>query len=525
MARDITNFKEAEQRLRDSEEKYRNLVNNITDIILEIDLNATLIYVSPQCFDIVGYMPEEVIGNKAFDYIHPEDVLLITEAIKNGYNSDEQVSVDYRLIHKNGKFVYVSARGRYIGKKRIIGVLHDITKRKEVEYKLKNSEEKLRLLNNELEKTVSLRTRDLKTSETKYRTLFEYSPIPITLLNSEGRILDINSATEKFIGYSKEDLVGKNFIDLEIYPPDIIPTLLYSHKRLKDEETLRANNFKIINREGHETWLNSITAPIKIEEETLFIVMIQDITDLKQAEQKLLAQNLELKELDKLKTDFITIATHELKTPLVSIMGYTELSLIHKVSMTPELKDNLLRIYSNSERLTNHINRLLDVMKIDAKKINLIYEKIALHEFMVDCVSDFNHQIQEKNLKVNFQIDKDLEIEFDSNRMNQALSNLILNAVKYSNVNGSIDISGIIQNENCIIKVKDYGVGLNEDEIGQLFGKFVMLDQDPDTFKSGSGLGLYITKGIIEAHNGKIWVTSEGKGKGSEFCFTLPLKK
>jgi PAS domain S-box-containing protein len=380
---DITDIKEAEQKLKESEKMYRNLVNHITDAILELDINGIRTYVSPQFFNITGYTSEESIGGNGFERMHPEDIPKVKNVIEQALKSGEVVSVEFRTKHKDSHYVHCMAKGsvkEINGKMKIIATISDITDRKIAEQKLKESERILR------------------------------------------------------------------------------------------------------------------------------------------------EQNLELKKLDELKNDFITIATHELKTPLVSISGYTELSLMQDESLEPELRDNLIRIQANSKRLERHINRLLDVMKIDAKKMELKIRPVNIDKIIKNCIADFQHQLKKKHLDISTEVDNDLHLIVDPFRMADVFSNLLLNAIKYSNKFGKIEITADINNQYCLFKVVDFGKGLSEDEIPQLFQKFVMFDQDLDTFKNGSGLGLYIAKGIINAHGGKIWAKSEGINKGSEFCFTIPIK-
>jgi signal transduction histidine kinase len=236
-------------------------------------------------------------------------------------------------------------------------------------------------------------------------------------------------------------------------------------------------------------------------------------------------QNIELKELDKLKTDFISIAAHDLKTPLISVGGYIDLILLREKELSGEIKEDLNRVLNNVHRLEEYINRLLDVMKIDAKKVELVKREENIYKLIKSCLSDLDFQIRQKKLNINLRISKDLKLNIDRYRMSQILLNLLSNAVKFAPNNGNIDISFEEQEENIILKIKDDGKGLTAEEIQKIFGKFVSIEQGVDgysTLDKGSGLGLYIAKGFIEAHGGKIWVKSEGRDMGAEFSFNLP---
>ena len=247
---------------------------------------------------------------------------------------------------------------------------------------------------------------------------------------------------------------------------------------------------------------------------------------LKESEEKLRKQNIELKRLDELKNDFITIAAHELKTPMVSIKGYTDYILAHYKDLDFEIRKDLSLIERNSNRLNMLIDQLLDVMKIDAKKMDIIREEKNIFELIRNCVDELSFLIKEKKMKIILDIQKDLHLRVDPNRIFEVFSNLLSNAMKYTSIGGKIEISARKINNQYLFKVKDEGRGLSIGEIRRLFKKFeVISKKKTDIFyrKKGLGLGLYISKGVVEAHGGKIWGTSKGRGKGAEFYFTLPI--
>jgi PAS domain S-box-containing protein len=136
ISRDVTEHKKFEQKLKESEEKYRFLINNILDEVIEFDMSGKITYVSPQVFDLLGYTPEEVIGTNALKYAHPDDLISVAEAMKNTVSSKDKVTLEFRLRHKNGHYIYTSTGGNYVykdGKGKILGVIRDITERKKVE--------------------------------------------------------------------------------------------------------------------------------------------------------------------------------------------------------------------------------------------------------------------------------------------------------------------------------------------------------------------------------------------------------
>jgi len=272
---------------------------------------------------------------------------------------------------------------------------------------------------------------------------------------------------------------------------------------------MKPQAIKIFKKDGTIAWVESEISTIKLGNKIFIQIIILDITDKKIAEQKLIEsesilrkQNIELRELDKLKTDFISIAAHELKTPLISVGGYIDLIFMREKDLKEEIKEDLERSLSNVRRLEDYINRLMDVMKIDAKKMDLELTEKNIHGIIENSLSELYFQINQKNLRLKLNVDKSIKLNVDSMRIYQVFSNLISNAIKFSNEDGLIEISAERQNKNFLFRVKDYGKGLTKKEMDKLFGKFVSIGQYSENlsaFEKGSGLGLYIAKGIIEA--------------------------
>ena len=257
----------------------------------------------------------------------------------------------------------------------------------------------------------------------------------------------------------------------------------------------------------------------------------------------------QLKVHEKMQQDFINIAAHELRTPTQSIVGYTEL-LQHDYDLNKEgltkgdrsTHDSLDALRRNSIRLKNLTNDILDVSRIEAGTLRLNEERINLNEKIRNMVKDItntNLQVGEKGLTIQFLNDKsndgiDYYVRADKLRLFQVLSNLISNAIKFTNVNGVISISinkadslmsdnqnihTLEKNDYVFVRIKDNGSGIDPEIQSRLFSKFATKSD------IGTGLGLFIAKSIIEAHGGKIWAENNKDGKGVTFTFTLPSGK
>jgi signal transduction histidine kinase len=208
----------------------------------------------------------------------------------------------------------------------------------------------------------------------------------------------------------------------------------------------------------------------------------------------------------------------------MSLSTFT-LILLREKDLKKEIKDDLNRVLNNVHRLEEYINRLLDVLKIDARKMELVMKPVNIYRVIENSLQELDFQIGQKDLEINVNVDKDIMINGDSFRIQQVFSNLISNAIKFTQKEGLIEISAVRNEDFYRFKIEDNGKGLTKEQMNQLFGKFVSLEKTSENFSTlekGSGLGLYIAKGIIEAHEGKIWVKSEGINKGSKFFFTLP---
>ena len=239
--------------------------------------------------------------------------------------------------------------------------------------------------------------------------------------------------------------------------------------------------------------------------------------------------NERLRILDQRKSEFVSIASHQLRTPVTAMKGYSSLLLEDAYGAVPEkMKDPIDKIFRSSERLALMITDFLNVSKIEQGSMTYTFVPLDLKKMMVDLVQDFHIAAGEKKLDVETDIPdgEKFNVVADEGKIRQIISNLLDNAIKYT-PEGSVRVSlkkepthgedGMI-----LLQIKDTGIGLSQDDIHHLFGKFTRGAEGSKVNTSGSGLGLYVAKKMMEEHKGNIWVDSEGKGKGSVFCIELP---
>ena len=230
-----------------------------------------------------------------------------------------------------------------------------------------------------------------------------------------------------------------------------------------------------------------------------------------------------------MRKDLITRVSHELKTPLVSIYSCSELLIdYYKEQMSEEVLKFIEIIHRGGQRLKDLIKNLLDASQIDSGKLNLNREKVNLIEIIKNCINFVEYLVEDRKISLEYKLPEELFIEVDKIRIEQVITNLLSNAIKNTPSNGNINFDIKEEDNNIYITVKDTGVGLTKEEMNRIFKKFGKIERygkELDVDIEGSGLGLYISKEIVNLHEGMIWVESEGRNKGATFIIKLPARK
>jgi signal transduction histidine kinase len=235
-------------------------------------------------------------------------------------------------------------------------------------------------------------------------------------------------------------------------------------------------------------------------------------------------------EVDRLKSEFVATVSHELRTPMTSIRGYVDILLMGAAGALNENQTHFLSIVkNNTERLNILVNDLLDISRIEAGRVTLAPQSLDLRDLAEDALADLLRRSQEENKPMAFALDaaKNLpRVQGDAERIRQVLGNLVSNAYHYTPENGQITVHITVTDGNEVqVDVMDTGVGIPVEDQGRIFDRFYR-GEDPLVLATpGTGLGLAIVKQLVEMHNGRIWLKSEGIGKGSTFSFTLPVYK
>jgi signal transduction histidine kinase len=253
---------------------------------------------------------------------------------------------------------------------------------------------------------------------------------------------------------------------------------------------------------------------VKLEDKFFVTAIMRDITERKLAEEK-------LRKIDQMKSEFLSNVSHELRTPLQSISGFTKLIMNGQVEDHDTQQEFLQIIDTETQHLGNLINSLLDMSRLEAGKFQIYKKLVSVRDTFMESIKMFHSLAREKNIKLTEEIPQDMpEMEIDNDRMRQVVINLLSNAIKFSDPGSSVTVRAEKRQDDVLFQVEDHGTGMNEETQKHLFQRFYRAEGE--TVRGGTGLGLYISKQIVEAHGGRIWVESK-IGEGSTFSFSLPL--
>jgi len=507
--RDITKQKKSEEKLRQNEIRYRSIVENSHDGILIVNEKYQFIYVNNELCKMLNYSYDEIIGQDFRNFLDDESKKLVAERyIRRQRGEKVPPRYEFNIVRKGGEKrcveIISTVTNELEGGITTIAQILDITESKKIEIKLKESEK-------------------------KYRRIFEDSPFSIVLFNLEGIVVDCNPATSKYSGYEKNEFVGKSFKNLSFIHPKFLPSLITLFKLLLKGEKTYTTDIQIYRKKGDLVWINIHASLVKLNGETFFQVIIHDITKRKRASLLIKEQVRRLKELNQTQKEFITNASHELKTPLMSISGANELFIkLYNDKLDKNALGLLEIIQRNKQRLQYLINNLLEITYIDFAKLKLIKQSYNICEIIRDISDELIYFLKKRKINLTLELPTNLMLNIDKIRFEQVITNLLLNAIKNSPANSNIKILVKHKGKSIEISIIDTGVGLIEDEISKLFTKFGKLERHGKGLDyldiQGSGLGLYISKEVIELHGGNIRVESAGRNMGAKFTIELPLE-
>ena len=384
-----------------------------------------------------------------------------------------------------------------------------------------------RMTASELETNVAERTRELSATSQFLDSMIENIPNMIFVKDAkELRFVRINHAGEELLGFSRDELMGKN--DFDFFPADQAELFVAAdratlrNRRLVDipEETIQTRN------KGART-LHTQKIPIldAAGEPSFLLGISEDITEARIVQEALLQAQAEAERANKAKSQFLASMSHELRTPLNAILGFSEL-------LSDDTSDKfdkgtrrrfLDQIHTSGQHLLQLINDILDLSKVEAGQMELHLQSVELGELVQEVRASIEPLARSKAIVLNTESSRELSLIADSAKVKQMLLNLVSNAIKFTPSGGRIDIR-VRRLESWVeIAVSDSGIGIAKEDLGRLFAEFQQLDAGPGRQQEGTGLGLALTKRFAELHGGQVIVESE-LGKGSTFTLRLPLQ-
>lgn len=360
--------------------------------------------------------------------------------------------------------------------------------------------------------------------------LMDNIPDVIYFKDRKGRLILVNRAHAKGLGLTPKQVIGKT--DFDIFPRE------RACKMLEDDMHVIKTGKPIIDKveratraDGIDNYVSTTKVPRYDEKGNIIglIGITRDITKRMHLEQlKDEKESIEKKleaaqELNKLKSEFISIVSHELRTPLAIVK-----EAVHLISdevpgpVNQKQRDVLKNANSNIQRLKKLIDDLLDISRIEGERFKLHYSLVNLNELLEESSDFFKKLASQKGINLDYLLPKNqVNIFIDAERINQVISNLINNAIKFTEQGGNVKIEVKVMEDKVRVGVIDTGIGISKQDRDKLFHKFVQVSKNHEAQRQGVGLGIYIAKELIEMHGGEIWVESK-LGVGSKFYFTLP---
>lgn len=482
------------------------LIKDIPDLLYHIDCEGKIIFTNRSLQKTFGYSNDDLHGSFYHVLIHPDDVERVVQFYQRQIEQRVlQTYLEFYMVSRWGEFVSVGQSTNLvldddtpIG---LLSIARDITLQKRVE-------------------------EELATSERRYWLAFETAVEGIMFADKKGIIRYINAAACALTGYDRDELIGRPFFQCidpsvqDAYSSQFLHAL-ESRKPFRGEYILRQKLRNTI-------FVSAKMTVIEIEGEIFIVTLLEDIT-----EQKMLEQELDdtreqerkrvetLEELNRLKTRMLSAVSHEFRTPLSSIIGFTSAMLETGDLDQASIKKYLHIVLQQGNRLASLVNEMLDLSVFESQKMLLRLREVHLNEAIKEVIDTIREPAERKKIAIGFTEVKDARpIRADKNRIQQVLQNILDNAIKYSPAGSRIRVETIYLDEGVRIKISDTGMGMSEEDSSRAFDAFFRSLNVSEGIP-GTGLGLTIAREVINAHRGTIHIESK-LNEGTTIAIFLP---
>ena len=441
---------------------------------------------------------------------------LAVTAEKLAATAREKESVRRKLVVTAAKLAATAQEKENVRRKLVVTAREKETARR----KLAVTAEKLKHFYGTLEEKVRERTKSLEMARVKEEAILLSVGDGLLATDEKGKITFINKMAEKLLGKKNKEVVGKKYFDVlpledengALISPEKHPVNIVLATRAATA-TLATAYYKRADKERFPFAIKA--TPVILEGKIIgTIKLFRDITY--------------EREIDKAKTEFVSLASHQLRTPLSTVNWYTEMLLERDVGeLNEKQKKYLDEVYRSNQRMVELVNALLNVASLELGTFAIEPEPVDICLLTENVINEQKSQINDRNLQFSFSCEKSIPLmQADPRLLHMVMQNILSNAVKYTAKGGKIDFTiTLADKKNVLLKISDTGYGIPKNQQAQIFTKLFRADNVRDKDTDGTGLGLYIVKSIVENTGGKIWFRSGGKkgDKGTTFYVTLPL--
>lgn len=497
---DITEEVKRGEKLRQSNE----ILSQMHDAVISTDLLGKINFWTGEAERIFGYKNSEIVGKQVHTLCNEEDKDLLFKEIMSDIEIYGHYQNEILGRKKDSTSVPVELTAKILSDTSnkplsLILVARNITNRRVAQ-------------------------KALKESEIRYRHIFESILDGVIIYNMDKDIVQVNKMATQMYGYSNTEFT-QSISSRYIHPvqnhsfEEVIDHLNGNYERMFEGESVD------VSKSGKQFFVNVKGRLIDYNNKPHLLIIVRDITNIKQAEHDIVEAKEKAIKSEHLKTAFLANMSHEIRTPMNSIIGFSD--LLGDDDISKDEKEHFLRIIrQNGNQLMNIINDIIDISKIEAGQIQLNYEKVNLCETFQDIENMFELTTKEKGLKLikkYYHSGSEFFVMTDDLRLKQVLINLMSNALKFTH-SGYIEFGcNIIDNKKSVhFYVKDTGIGISKDKQEEVFQRFMQAELKTTKLYGGTGLGLAISQGLIQTFKGRMWLESE-EGMGSTFNFSIPL--
>ena len=532
----VTEIKGIEESLAKSEKRLAQIAEHGKSVIWEIDLDGLYTYVSPLCVSVFGYAVEEIINKKHYYDLFPDDLRAAYVEKSSELLAREESLIDFEnpVIKKSGEQIWVSTncaaikndQGEIIG---YIGADTEITERKKyqqeivelnesLEKKVEIRTEEIAKMNKDLLEEISYRSRvedELKSKSEELETFFSAAQDLMCIADLKATLIKVNAAWKTILGYETYELEGMNFMDL-VHVDDVSSTVSIL-EQLNTYKSVSNFVIRLIGKNGNFRSIEWSAAPVG----GFIFASSRDITErLKQENELRNAQEL-ANQANLSKSEFLSRISHELRTPMNSILGFAQLLELGALDNTQER--SVGHILQSGKHLLNLINEVLEISRIESGQMSLSMEPVSLNSVIHEIIDSLTPLAATRGITIhsNFLLGDVSYVMADRQRLKQIIMNLLSNGLKYNRPDGVIEVD-VLQGENELngkksirIAVRDQGYGISPDNMEKVFLPFERIGAE-NTETEGTGLGLAVVKQLTELMNGELGLESE-LGTGSTF--------